>query len=116
MRLAGAWRVSDKVSYPHPDGTLPNLWEAFLEVGKTGRSTVEVVLGKPLTSDLTDTCFRVSVRSMVGAGGFEPPTSRSRSVRASRAALRPERGVIILDSTCLTRPCLFFPRAMNQRA
>ncbi len=28
---------------------------------------------------------------MVGARGFEPPTSRSRTVRSSRAEPRPER-------------------------
>ena len=31
------------------------------------------------------------MQSSVGAEGFEPSTSRSRTVRASRAALRPER-------------------------
>jgi hypothetical protein len=34
----------------------------------------------------------------VGARGFEPPTSRSRTVRSSQTELRPEQGPIILDN------------------
>ena len=33
---------------------------------------------------------RISLKQMVGASGFEPPTSWSRTRRASQAALRPE--------------------------
>ena len=33
--------------------------------------------------------FLIPVRSPVGAGGFEPPTSRTRTVRSSRAEPRP---------------------------
>jgi hypothetical protein len=41
----------------------------------------------------------------VGAGGFEPPTSWSRTKRASRAALRPE----IMQSGYQYRPGVFGP-------
>lgn len=41
------------------------------------------------TLDLTDAHFEPSVRSEVGAGGFEPPTSRSRSVRAAELRYAP---------------------------
>ena len=40
---------------------------------------------KPLTSDI-----RLCKRSLVGARGFEPPTSCTPCKRASRAAPRPE--------------------------
>ena len=33
----------------------------------------------------------ISLKRMVGASGFEPPTSWSRTRRASQAALRPDR-------------------------
>jgi len=54
-------------------------------------------------SDKTGSAPQSGCPPLVGAGGFEPPTSRSRSVRASRAALRPEDDVIIPHSHCLTR-------------
>jgi hypothetical protein len=47
----------------------------------------------PATLGHTDTQNRVSVQPLVqkvGAGGFEPPTSRTRTVRSSRAEPRPE--------------------------
>ncbi len=34
---------------------------------------------------------RLAVRSTVGAGGFEPPTSRTRTVRSIRTEPRPDR-------------------------
>ncbi len=38
---------------------------------------------------------------MVGARGFEPPTSASRTLRANQAALRPDKDIIVcLDSSC----------------
>lgn len=39
---------------------------------------------------------RKLIGRFVGAGGFEPPTSPTRTVRASRAALRPDNDGIIL--------------------
>ena len=54
-------------------------------------------------SDKTGSALQSGCSPLVGAGRFELPTSRSRSVRASRAALRPEDNVIIPHSHCLTR-------------
>ncbi len=34
------------------------------------------------------------MKMLVGARGFEPPTSASRTLRANRAALRPDRDII----------------------
>ena len=34
------------------------------------------------------------MRVLVGARGFEPPTSASRTLRANQAALRPARDII----------------------
>ena len=40
----------------------------------------------------TGTTIRSSLCLLVGAGGFEPPTSRTRTVRSSRTEPRPEAG------------------------
>ena len=34
------------------------------------------------------------MKVLVGARGFEPPTSASRTLRANQAALRPDKGII----------------------
>src|SRR5271165_2275529 len=39
------------------------------------------------------TCDRQMICKKIGARGFEPPTSRSRTVRSSQTELRPERYV-----------------------
>ena len=54
---------------------------------------VTYIFTPPATEGHTDTQNRVSVQPLeikVGAGGFEPPTSRTRTVRSSRAEPRPE--------------------------
>jgi hypothetical protein len=41
---------------------------------------------------------------MVGASGFEPPTSWSRTRRASQAALRPDRGSLAMQQRKIGTP------------
>ncbi len=76
--------------------TVPDNYEAAYEsqfCGRTDLSHVDYAL-KPAKSTLNRRPHgypnRLAVRSTVGAGGFEPPTSRTRTVRSIRAEPRPE--------------------------
>ncbi len=56
---------------------------------------------------------------LVGAGGFEPPTSCSRSMRANRAALRPEyqkTEIIPKDANVTAMPASTIPMAIAKTA
>ncbi len=48
-------------------------------------------MARHLTEKSARPGYPVSVRCLVGASGFEPLTSRTRTVRADRTALRPDR-------------------------
>jgi hypothetical protein len=54
---------------------------------------------------------------VVGAKGFEPSTSWSRTRRASQAALRPESYCILLNSLrAIASICNHCPRSKNKTA
>src|SRR5271169_4966721 len=59
-----------------------------------------------------ESCIHLTLRGdkMVGAKGFEPSTSWSRTRRASQAALRPESYCILLNSLrVIASICTFCP-------
>jgi hypothetical protein len=51
---------------------------------------------------------------LVGAGGFEPPTSRTRTVRSNRAEPRPELFIVYHERT-VERFTFVYPYVMNAR-